>query len=191
MSSAPREEFTRLLASMQSGDEAASSALIELVYDELRAIARHYMREERSDHTLNPTAIVHEVYLRLTAPASESWNNRAHFFAACASAIRRILVDHARSRNRQKRGGDRRRVTLEAADTGIESIVDLVELDDALQRLAELDPQRARVVELRYFGGMSVEQTARFLDVSAPTVVRQWRFAKAWLYRALSENNDE
>ncbi len=181
-----KDEVTRLLAAAREGDVEARDALYSLVYDELRRLARRHLQGERAGHTLQPTALVHEAYLRLAGEEQEEWANRGHFFAACAEAIRRILVEHARSRARHKRGGGWRRVSLaQSALAAPEPSIDLIALDEALRRLAALDPPRARVVELRFFGGLTVEQTAGFLGLSVPTVVRSWRLAKAWLYREL------
>ncbi|MCK6486007.1 MAG: sigma-70 family RNA polymerase sigma factor [Phycisphaerae bacterium] len=179
--------ITGLLLRAEQGDRAATEELFPLVYDELRTLAERYMRDERSDHTLQPTALVHEAYLRLVGPAGASWENRRHFFSAAARAIRRILTDHARARDRRKRGGGRVAEPLsEIADDSNEAPVDVVALDDALTRLTALDPQKAAVVELRFFSGLSLEDTARALGISFSTVAREWRFARIWLYRELS-----
>jgi RNA polymerase sigma factor (TIGR02999 family) len=157
--------------------------LLPLVYAELRRLAASYLRRERPDHTLQPTALVHEAYLRLVDQTQARWQNRAHFLGVAAQMMRRILVDHARGHRAEKRGGDFQILSLdENIDVSGERAADLVALDEALKRLAELDPQKSRVVELRFFGGLSVEETAEVLGVSAPTVKRQWRMAKAWLY---------
>lgn len=179
--------ITGLLLRAEQGDRAATEELFPLVYDELRTLAERYMRDERSDHTLQPTALVHEAYLRLVGPEGASWENRRHFFSAAARAIRRILTDHARARDRRKRGGGRVAEPLsEIADDSNEAPVDVVALDDALTQLTALDPQKAAVVELRFFSGLSLEDTARALGISFSTVAREWRFARIWLYRELS-----
>jgi RNA polymerase sigma factor (TIGR02999 family) len=168
---------------LTDGDGAAMDELLQLVYAELRRLAASYLRRERSDHTLQPTALVHEAYLRMVDQTQVRWQNRAHFFGVAAQMMRRILVDHARSQHAEKRGGDAQKLSLdENIDVSGERAADLVALDEALSRLAEIDPQKSRVVELRFFGGLSVEETAEVLGVSAPTVKRHWRLAKAWLF---------
>jgi RNA polymerase sigma factor (TIGR02999 family) len=156
-----------------------------LVYDELRAIAARYLRRERPDHTLEPTALVHEVYLRLIDQKAAEWQDRAHFFAIAAKLMRRILVDHARGRLSDKRGRGTARVSITGVEVAAELTPDLVALDDALRDLAAFDPDRATLVELRYFGGLTVEETAEVMGRSTATVVRQWRTARAWLYDQL------
>jgi RNA polymerase sigma factor (TIGR02999 family) len=180
------EDVTRFLIEWSGGNRAALDALTPLVYDELRRMAKRYMRAEDPSHTLQPTALVHDAYLRLVDQNRVTWQNRAHFFAVAAQIIRRILVDHARSRHRLKRGGAAMRVTWveEMAPAGQEGL-DLVGLDEALNRLAELDPQQSRIIELRFFGGLSIEETAESLNVSAATVKREWAMARAWLFREL------
>jgi RNA polymerase sigma-70 factor (ECF subfamily) len=168
---------------LTDGDHDALDALLPLVYAELRRLAAGYLRRERHGHTLQPTALVHEAYLRMIDQTQVRWQNRAHFFGVAAQMMRRILVDHARSQQAEKRGGDVQKLSLdENIDVSGERASDLVALDEALQRLAEIDPTKSRVVELRFFGGLSVEETAEVLGVSAPTVKRQWRMAKAWLF---------
>lgn len=179
--------ITGLLVRAEQGDRAATEELFPLVYDELRLLAERYMRDERPDHTLQPTALVHEAYIRLLGPEGASWENRRHFLGAAARAIRRILTDHARARDRRKRGGGRVAEPLSHfAHNVSQTPVDVVALDDALTRLAALDPQKAAVVELRFFSGLSLEDTARALGISFSTVAREWRFARIWLYRELS-----
>jgi RNA polymerase sigma factor (TIGR02999 family) len=157
--------------------------LLPLVYAELRRLAAGYLRRERVGHTLQPTALVHEAYLRMVDQTQVRWQNRAHFFGVAAQMMRRILVDHARSQHAEKRGGDVQKLSLdENIDVSGTRAAELVALDEALERLAEIDPQKSRVVELRFFGGLSVEETAEVLGVSAPTVKRHWRLAKAWLF---------
>jgi RNA polymerase sigma-70 factor (ECF subfamily) len=183
LSTTSPHEVTRLLVQLTDGDHAALDALLPLVYAELRRLAAGYLRRERHGHTLQPTALVHEAYLRMIDQTQVRWQNRAHFFGVAAQMMRRILVDHARSQQAEKRGGDMQKLSLdENIDVSGERASDLVALDEALQRLAEIDPQKSRVVELRFFGGLSVEETAEVLGVSAPTVKRQWRMAKAWLF---------
>ena len=168
---------------MTDGDDGALGELLPLVYAELRRLAAGYLRRERPGHTLQPTALVNEAYLRLVDQSHVHWQNRAHFLGVAAQMMRRILVDHARGQRAEKRGGEIQKLSLdENIDVSGERAADLVALDEALERLAELDPQKSRIVELRFFGGLSVEETAEVLGVSAPTVKRQWRMAKAWLY---------
>ncbi len=157
-----------------------------LVYEELRRLARSYLRRERSDHTLQPTALVNEAYLKLVDQSRVSWQDRHHFFGIAAQMMRRVLIDHARAHAAEKRGGPQGKVSLEEANvpTG-ERAMELVELDDALQRLAEVFPRKGKVVELRFFGGFSVEETADILGVSDKTVMREWESAKLWLYRQM------
>lgn len=157
-----------------------------LVYDELRAIARSALRQERPDHSLHATDVVHEAYFRLMGGTSPSWDNRAHFFLAAAEAMRRILIEHARRRNRVKRGGRRVRVELSSVDLAADYDVEQVlALDDVFQRLEQQDPRAASVVRLRFYAGLNVEETAKALEVSERTVKREWAFARAWLYTAL------
>lgn len=180
---------TALLARPQDGARTATDELFPLVYDELRRLADRYLSAERSCHTLQPTALVHEAYLRLVGSADLGWKNRAHFFGAAARAIRRILIDRARARRRVKRGEGQRPLPLDHADgVGIEGPrLDLLALDEALRRLAQLDGQKASVVELRFFGGLGVEETASALGVSPTTVARDWQFARIWLHREMSD----
>ncbi len=181
-------DVTELLARWHAGDAAAFEALMPLVYDELRRLAGHYMRGERPDHTLQPTALVHEAYLRLAGVRDGGFQNRVHFYGAAAQAMRRILVDHARQRRALKRDRPAARIDLEETSLrGVDLQVDLVSLDEALERLAAVAARPAKVVELRYFGGLSIDETAQFLNVSPATVKRHWTFARAWLYRALHD----
>jgi RNA polymerase sigma factor (TIGR02999 family) len=180
-----------LLRAWSKGDSTALEQLTPIVYDELRRLARHYLRGERRDHSLQTTALVHEAYLRLVDHTRMEWQDRAHFFAVSAQVMRRILVDHARRRN-VKRGHGLRRVSLEEATlVGGDRPTDLAALDDALTSLAERDPRKAQVVEMRFFGGLSVEESAEVLGVSPVTVMRDWRTAKAWLYRELSSGSGD
>jgi RNA polymerase sigma factor (TIGR02999 family) len=179
-------EVTRLLLELRNGREDAAEKLIPLVYAELHALAVHHMRQEQPGHTLQPTALVHEAYFRLMNQEHGSWQNRAHFFGIASQAMRRILVDHVRRRRAAKRdAGDR--VTLDesiAADD--DRSFDLLALDEALEKLASLDPRSARVVELRYFGALDIEETAEVLGISPASVKRDWAFAKAFLQREMS-----
>jgi RNA polymerase sigma factor (TIGR02999 family) len=183
-------EVTLLLSALSSGDEQAGEKLIPLVYDELRRLARSYMRRERTDHTLQATALVHEAYLKLVEQRSTNWQSRAHFFGVAAQVMRRILIDHARGHLRQKRGGEYEKVVL---DEGLifspEQSAELLAVDEALKRLARRDERQARVVELRFFGGLSVEEAAAVLGISPKTVKRDWSVAKAWLYAELKEHH--
>ena len=192
MTSSP-EEMTQLLVAWSNGDQSALDRLVPLVHEELHRLAHRYMGREHSGHTLQTTALVNEAYLRLIDAGNVRWQNRAHFFAISANLMRRILVDYARSRNRVKRGGEAHHLSLEeAAIFSEECVPDMVALDDALQSLATIDARKSRVVELRFFGGLSVEETAEVLDVSHDTIKRDWRLAKSWLLRELSgEESDE
>ena len=188
MSVRPVDEITRLLKAWSEGNDEALEKLTPLVYQELHRVARRYMAAERPDHTLQTTALIHEVYLRLVDARDVNWNDRAHFFAVCAQLMRRILIDFARSRHYQKRGGGARRLPLDEAPlVSAEPPADIMALDDALKTLARVDERKSRVVELRFFGGLSVEETAEVLKVSPETVMRDWKLAKAWLLRELSE----
>jgi RNA polymerase sigma factor (TIGR02999 family) len=180
--------MTQLLVAWSNGDEAALDELAPLVYDELRRMARRQMNREREGHTLQTTALVNEAYLRLVDQRDVRWQNRAHFFAIAARMMRRILIDHARSLRYEKRGGGAHKVSLEeAAELSGARAAELVALDEALNALAELDARKSRVVELRFFGGLSVEETAEVLSVSPETVTRDWRRAKAWLHREMQK----
>jgi RNA polymerase sigma-70 factor (ECF subfamily) len=183
------QDVTELLLEWRQGDSAALDKLTPLVYDELRRIAHRYMQQERDGHTLQTTALVNEAYVRLVGQQRIEWQNRAHFFGVTAQVMRRVLIDHARRRGYTKRGGEAQQVPLEdAAVMSHGRAAELVALDEALEELAKLDPRKSRVVELRYFGGLSIEETAEVLKVSPMTVRRDWRAAKAWLYRALTES---
>jgi RNA polymerase sigma factor (TIGR02999 family) len=185
-------ELTQLLIAWSKGDERALEQLAPLVYAELRKLAHRYMNRERAGHTLQTTAVVHEAFLRLLGNPQENWQNRAHFYAIAAQMMRRILVDYARANSRAKRGGEITRVALDDIDAPVAEPAldpDVIALDEALEKLAEIDPRRSRVVELRFFGGLSVEETARVLQVAPDTVVRDWRVAKAWLFRYLNHGN--
>ena len=180
------ESVTRLLIELSQGNNAAVDALLPLIYDELRSLAANYLRRERSDHTLQPTALVHEAYLRLVGQTRVNWQNRAHFFGVAAQMMRRILVDHARAHQAGKRGADFQKLSLDDnIDKAVERSNEIVALDEALRELAEIDEQKSRIIELRYFGGLSVEETAEVLGIAPVTVKRHWRMAKAWLYRRM------
>ena len=181
------DNLTGLLVEWRDGDQAALERLIPLVYDQLRRIAHRYVQRERNGHTLQTSALVNEAYLRL-ADQKVVWQNRAHFFAVTARVMRHILIDHARRRRYAKHGGEARQVSLEAAEAmSLERAAELIALEEALDELAQLDQRKSRVVELRYFGGLSLEETAEALNISLMTVRRDWRAAKAWLYRRLKE----
>jgi RNA polymerase sigma-70 factor (ECF subfamily) len=183
----PANQITQLLQSWNQGDQSAIEKLVPLVYDELHRLAQRYMSDERPGHTLQPTALVNEAYLRLVDSAHADWESRAHFFAVCAQVMRRVLVDWARSRQALKRGGDVCVLDLdEALATTKQPGTNLVALDDALNTLAAVDPRKAQVVELRFFGGLNVKEVADILKVSPETVQRDWKLAKSWLRRELS-----
>jgi RNA polymerase sigma factor (TIGR02999 family) len=186
MADTSQAEVTRLLLAWSDGDEAALERLMPLVYAELRRVARRYMGRERTGHTLQTTALINEAYLRLVDTRGIRWQNRAHFFAVSARAMRRVLVDFARARHNLKRGGGAHPVSLEEAVVpAAERSADLLALDEALERLAALSPRQGQVVELRYFGGLTEEEAAKVLRVSSRTVRHDWRLARAWLYREL------
>jgi RNA polymerase sigma factor (TIGR02999 family) len=187
MSAPPPNQVTRLLVDWQRGDKAALDDLMPLVYHELRNLAASYLKDERRNHTLQPTALIHEAYLRMVDQHLPEWQNRAHFFGVAARLMRQILVDHARTRDASKRGGEQLRIPLEDAPPVFthEDATGLLMLDEALTKLASFDERKARVVEMRAFGGMTVEDTARALGVSEPTVKRDMRLAQAWLRREL------
>ncbi|MBZ5624376.1 MAG: sigma-70 family RNA polymerase sigma factor [Acidobacteriia bacterium] len=183
-------EITSLLAALKRGDPGAESNLVALVYDDLHALAQRFMRHERPDHTLQPTALVHEAYLRLLQKHAADWQSRAHFFAAASIAMRRILVDHARQRAAAKRPGGRQKVELnDFMATANPRFDQLLVLDEALTRLAEWDGRKARLVEMLYFGGLTEEEAASVLGVSVRTVKRDWKAARAWLQAQLDENS--
>jgi RNA polymerase sigma factor (TIGR02999 family) len=189
MTTLSQQDVTELLLEWQQGDKCALDKLTPLVYEELRRIAHRYVQRERDGHTLQTTALVNEAYMRLVGGQRIEWQNRAHFFAVTAQVMRHILIDHARRRHYAKRGGEAQQVSFDdAALMSPERAAELVALDEALSELARLDERKSRVVELRYFGGLSLEETADVLEVSVMTVRRDWRAAKAWLYRALVGN---
>jgi RNA polymerase sigma factor (TIGR02999 family) len=181
------EEITVLLAQFAKGDEGAISKLLPLVYDELHRLAASYMRRERPDHTLQPTALVNEAYLKLLEQHDANWQNRAHFFGVAAQLMRRILIDHARGHLRAKRGAGQKVALDEALAFSEEQSGELVALHEALERLEKLDARQGRIVELRFFGGLTLEETASVLDISPKTVERDWQVAKAWLNMELKE----
>jgi RNA polymerase sigma factor (TIGR02999 family) len=186
MESPTSHNVSQLLADWSRGDEEALARLMPLVYEELRRLADSYLRRERRNHALQPTALVHEAFIRLTGQELHL-ENRAHFFGVAAQVMRCILVDHARARATAKRGGDAQRLALEeAVDAPAPREVDLIALDDALTSLARFDPQQARIVELRYFGGLTIEEVAQVTGVSPATVKRKWNLARAWLHREIS-----
>ena len=186
MSQQVSENITQLLIDLSNGDRNAVDLLLPVIYDELRKLAANYLRRERPDHTLQPTALVHEAYLHLVDQTRVNWQNRAHFFGVAAQIMRRLLIDHARKHNAEKRGQDYEKLSLdENIDRSVERSGELIALDDALNTLASFDEQKARLVELRYFGGLSIEETADVLGVTPTTVKRHWRLAKAWLYGEL------
>jgi RNA polymerase sigma factor (TIGR02999 family) len=179
-------EITQLLSNVQQKQPGAEEQLLGMVYNELRHIAAAYMRRERPGHTLQPTALVHEAYLQLVDQTRVNWQSRAHFFGVASRLMRRILVDHARSHLAEKRGGSAQKLSLdEAIGVSRKREVALDALDDALNTLSEIDPRQSRIVELRFFGGLTVEETAEVLDTSTATIEREWRMAKAWLHGQL------
>jgi RNA polymerase sigma factor (TIGR02999 family) len=182
-----KRDLTTELQAWEQGDAEAGERVFAVVYGELRRRAGAYLRRERPDHTLEPTALVHEAYLRLCRGGDVEWQSRAHFFAIAATVMRRILVDHARKRGAQRRGQVLRTVALDQVSVGApQPDMDVVALDEALTRLAEVDERQSRIVELRYFGGLTVEETARLLEVSTPIVKREWTTARAWLHREIA-----
>jgi len=182
----PSQEVTQLLRAWGQGDQSALDQLYRIVYDELRRLAHRYMSRENAGHTLQTTALVNEAYLRLAEVKDMNWQDRAHFFAVSANVMRRILIDEARARRAERRGGDNLVIALdEALDVEKGEDLDLITLDLALQSLAQINHRQSQVIELRYFGGLTVEETAEVLKVSADTVMRDWRFAKAWLKREM------
>jgi RNA polymerase sigma factor (TIGR02999 family) len=185
------QQITQLLAAWSRGEQAALDELMLLVYGELRRIAKRYMSGQPTGHTLQTTALIHEAYMKLVGQPEKRWQNRAHFFGVAAQAMRHILVDYARASRAQKRGGEARAIALdEAAMVSWEQAAEVVALDQALKSLAALAPRQSCIVELRYFGGLNVEETAEVLNVSPETVTRDWRMAKAWLLRELQSGGE-
>ena len=189
----PRGEVTGLLAELRSGNKEALAKLIPLVYDELHRLAEHYMRNERVGHTLQPTALINEAYLRLASAEKANWQHRAHFVAVAAGTMRRVLIDHARKQKAAKRGGKQAALPLEDSPEFLseERSEELIALDEALTRLQELDSRQSQVVELRFFGGLTVEETAKVLGISPKTVKRDWAVARAWLHGEMSKDHSE
>ena len=188
----PEPDVTALLLEVANGNQAAQEKLVPLVYDQLKRLARRYMRRERAGHTLQTTALVHEAYLKLVGQHSPHWQDRAQFYGTAAELMRRILIDHARRHLREKRGGTQVILPLEEGLAFTpEHSEDLLKLDEALDRLSKLDPRQSRIVELRFFGGLSVEETSRFLNVSPITVKRDWAVAKVWLYGELRPDHGD
>lgn len=184
----PAHDVTLLLARVSEGDNSAPGKLLELVYDDLRHLAAAYMQGERSDHTLQATALVHEAYLRMVDWENVSWENRAQFFAVAAQVMRRVLVDHARGRNAAKREGSQHKLALDdAVSFANEKEFDVLALEDALSSLEKQDPRQAKIVELRFFGGLSIDEAAHVLKISPTTVKREWTIAKAWFQRELGK----
>lgn len=185
-------EVTELLLSWNQGDRDALDRLIPLVEAELRRLARRFMRRERGDHTLQTSALINEAYLKLVDQQSVQWQDRAHFFAVSAQIMRHILIDHARKHQYAKRGGGAEKIPLdEVAELSDQRAAELIAMDDALRDLATADPRKSQIVELRFFGGLSIEETAEALDISPATVTREWRMARAWLHHAMSSNEAE
>jgi RNA polymerase sigma-70 factor (ECF subfamily) len=181
-------EISLILKDWSGGKAESADVLLSLVYDELRRIARQYLRKERSDHTLQPTALVHEAYLKLIDISDVSWQDRAHFFAVASNVMRHILVDHARARATDKRGGEAQRIALEdAVKLSDERDIDLLALDEAMKQLAGFDEQQSKIVELRFFGGLTIEETAHVLAISPATIKREWTMAKAWLFKRMKD----
>lgn len=190
MTTTRTQDVTRLLREAQDGRDGAADELVAIVYAELHGLASHYMRNERDDHTLQPTALVHEAYMRLMDQRSVSWQNRSHFFGIASQAMRRILVDHARKRRASKRHGGERVTLDESVSAPPVQSLDVIALDSALTRLAELNERQASVVELRFFGGLDIDQTAEALGISPATVKRDWTFARAFLQREMEGSAD-
>jgi len=180
------QNLTQMLLAWGEGDEAARDALIPMVHDQLQRIARHHLRQERTGHSLQTNALINEAYLKLIEQQTVPWESRNHFFGIAARLMRQILVDHARARQRLKRGGNAHQISLTAAEHEQEQSADLLALNDALETLSEVDPQRSRIVELRFFGGLTIEETAQVMQVSTPTIERGWRAARAWLQTELA-----
>jgi RNA polymerase sigma factor (TIGR02999 family) len=181
-------EITQMLLELTDGNKDVVNQILPHIYDELRRLAGSYLRRERSDHTLQPTALVHEAYMKLIDQNRVKWQNRAHFFGIAAQVMRRILMDHARKHTAEKRGGDVELLPLEEEILIVshDKSSELLALNDALDELAKMDPDKAKIVELRYFGGLSIEETAEVMEVSVPTINRHWKMAKAWLHSQLA-----
>lgn len=189
MESGSQNQVTQLLARWRAGERQALDSLMPLVYDELRKLARYYVARERPGHTLQTTALVHEAYVRLVGQSPPEWKNRAHFFGVSARLMRQILVDHARANLAEKRGGGALKVTLDGdLVSGLGKDLDVLALDQALDALTKLNPQQSQIVELRFFSGLSIEDTAEVLNISPATVKRNWTAARAWLFREITNN---
>jgi RNA polymerase sigma-70 factor, ECF subfamily len=188
MSKESPHEITQMLLELTDGNQEVVNQILPHIYDELRRLASSYLRRERSNHTLQPTALVHEAYMKLIDQSRVKWQNRAHFFGIAAQVMRRILMDHARKHTAEKRGGEAELLPIEEEILIVshDKSAELIALDDALQQLSEIDERKAKIVELRYFGGLSIEETAEVLGVSVPTINREWRMAKAWLYSEIA-----
>jgi RNA polymerase sigma factor (TIGR02999 family) len=185
-------DVTRILTAIEDGDTQAVDKLLPLVYQELRALATHKLAQERPGQTLQPTALVHEAYIRLVKAECQNWNSRNHFFMAAAEAMRRILVENARRKQTLKKGGDHQRVDLDQGDMALEvPSEDLVALDEALTRLSEEDPAVADLIKLRYFAGLSLDQSAQALKISQRTAARHWAYGRVWLLREITKGNDD
>ncbi len=188
MTEPTQSEFTQMLVRARGGDDSAVHALLPLIYGEMRALAGGFFRDQGPAHTLQPTALVHEAFLKLVGPSEVEWQSRAHFFAVAAKAMRQILTDHARRRRTQKRGGENNRITLSGLSTPVASnAFELVAFEEAIDRLTKLDERQGQIVELRFLGGLTVEEVAEVLELSVSTVEREWRMARAWLRRELSD----
>ncbi len=186
------QDLTQLLVNWRNGDQASLDVLIPLVNEELRRLARQYMRREKTGHSLQTSALVNEAYLRLIDQRHVQWQNRAHFFGIAAQLMRRILIDHARKAQYAKRGGGAIRVSLDETAAVTEArAAELIAVDEALEKLTAMDARKGRIVELRFFGGLTEEETAESMDISVPTVQREWRGAKAWLHRMLTDGGDD
>ena len=184
----PPQDVTQLLAAWRDGDQQALDRLMPLVYNELRHLAHRYMKRQKDGQTLQTTAVVHEAYLRLAGRDEVHWQNRAHFFAVCAQVMRNLLVDRARARSAEKRGGRNNQVALDEGDLVAPAQMDeVLELNEALDKLTQIDPRKSKIIEMRYFGGMSVEETAAVLELSPITIKREWLKARAWLYREMNK----
>lgn len=183
-----RDDVTKILDRISKGSSTAPDELLPLVYDDLRSLAHAYFSNEKSDHTLQATALVHEAYIRLVNWENVSWQNRAHFFAVAAEVMRKVLIDHARKRSAQKRSGGQRILLEDAVSLPNQKELDVLRLEEALSSLESVDPRQAKIVELRFFGGLSIEETAYVMNVSETTVRREWTFAKAWFQRELTRS---
>ena len=190
MSSDPQHEVTQILQNWSGGDSEAPARLMPFVYDEMRRLARVFLAKERGNHTLQPTALVHEAYVRLIDQTRVNWQNRAHFYGIAASMMRRVLIDHARAHATDKRGGATIRLSIDDVQVPVEErAAALLDLDEALERLKEIDERKCKIVEMRFFGGLSDEEIAEVLDVSTRTVLRDWKTARLWLYRELAQSH--